>query len=150
MARRRTFEYHYGEEIGMSKTPEELKYQREYRIRTNNVATRKYEKTINGFLMRLYRNMESRITGVQWKKAHLYEGKYLLPREEFYSWALSSREFQQLFEDWTVSDYERRLAPSVDRVDSDKGYEVSNMEWVTMSENSRRGAVSKWRIHERV
>ena len=32
---------------------------------------------------------------------------------------------------------------SVDRVDSSKGYELSNMEWVTHSENSRRGAVNR-------
>lgn len=41
--------------------------------------------------------------------------------------------------------YDRKLAPTVDRVNSTLGYEVWNMEWVTHSENSRRGAVSKRR-----
>ena len=123
-----------------------LKYQREYRKRTGNACTAKYEKTHKGFLMRLYRNMQSRVTGVQKKKHHLYKGIYLLPREEFYGWAGESEEFFRLFMIWKDNGYDRKLTPTVDRIDSDGGYELSNMEWVTHSENSRRGAVSKKRL----
>jgi hypothetical protein len=117
-----------------------LTWQREYRIRTANVCTKRYEKTKKGFLMRLYRNMQSRITGVQKEKHYLYAGKCLLSRDEFYEWALSSEEFHELFDDWTKSGYDRKLTPSVDRLNSDIGYRLSNMEWVTHSENSRRAA----------
>ena len=103
----------------------------------------KYEKTHKGFVMRLYRNMKSRVEGVQEKKSHLYKGRSLLPKDEFYSWALNDKDFLQLFENYTVSGYQRRLAPSVDRIDSKKGYSLDNMEFVTMSENSRRGAMAK-------
>lgn len=61
------------------------KHQREKRKREGNIITRRYEKTPKGFLMRGYRNMQSRVTGVQKKKAHLYLGKELLPRDEFYN-----------------------------------------------------------------
>jgi hypothetical protein len=47
---------------------------RDYRKRTRNRSTRTYEKTPKGFLMRTYRNMQSRVSGVQWRKAHLYAG----------------------------------------------------------------------------
>jgi len=127
----------------MSKNLEKLKYQREYRARTGNKCTKKYEKTKKGFLMRLYRNMQSRITGVQKLKFHLYHDKYLLPRNDFYEWALSSPDFHQLFELWKISDYERKLTPSVDRIDSKIGYSLDNMEWVTHSENSRRGSLNR-------
>lgn len=119
---------------------------------TNNEVTRKYEKTKKGFLMRLYRNMKSRIEGVNRAKFHLYAGCYLLPKETFYKWSLASEVFHQLFDEWEQSGYERKLAPSVDRIDSLRGYELDNMEWVTMSENSRRGSLNKyygdWRSDE--
>lgn len=114
-------------------------WQREYRRKNNGIHTKQYEKTISGFLMRLYRNMQSRITGVQKQKHHLYDGKELLDRETFYNWAKGSPEFYELFGNYKMSGYERKLAPSVDRVDSTQGYNLDNMEWVTHSENSRRG-----------
>lgn len=120
-----------------------LEKQRDYRNRTNNVATKRYERTVNGKLMRIYRNMQSRITGVQKNKAHLYEGKSLLSREEFYDWAKSSPEFIRLYNDWVDSGYERKLAPTVDRIDPKLGYQLGNMQWLTHSENSRRGG--QWR-----
>lgn len=112
---------------------------RAWRAKTQNAATKKYERTKSGKLMRIYRNMQSRIKGVQKLKAHLYEGKTLLPRSEFYEWALSSPMFHSLFAEWETSGYDRKLAPSVDRINPELGYEIPNMEWVTHSENSRRG-----------
>ena len=116
--------------------------QRAYRHANGNVCTNRYERTEHGKLMRCYRNMKSRIEGVQWHKAHLYAGKTLLPKDEFYAWAMSCNAFHRLYREWVESDYSRKLAPSVDRIDSARGYEIGNMEWVTHSENSRRGAVS--------
>lgn len=105
-----------------------------------------YEKTERGFLMRLYRNMKSRITGVQKTKHHLYKDKYLLPKEDFYKWAESDKVFHKLFRDYENSNYERKLAPSVDRIDPNIGYRLSNMEFVTMSENSRRGSINAHKV----
>jgi len=107
-------------------------------------ANKKYGRTVNGFLMRLYRNMKSRIEGVQKSKAHLYKDKELLDKEEFYSWAKSCKEFHGLFNDWVESGYDRKMAPSPDRINSSIGYIISNIEWVTMSENSRRGSLSRY------
>ena len=125
-------------------TKEEFnKKRREYRKRTGNKATRRYEKTVNGYLMRTYRNMKSRVTGVQWKKAHLYEGKSLLPKQDFYDWALESDEFRTLFINWSLSGYDRKLSPSINRIDPEKGYELGNIEWLTHSENSSLGGRRK-------
>jgi hypothetical protein len=121
--------------------------QREYRRKNGNKVTVRYEKTKNGFLMRLYRNMQSRTSGIQKQKFHLYRGCELLPRDEFYEWSKSSEAFHELFRVWESSGYERKLTPSVDRKDSDFGYSINNMEWVTHSENSRRGASSRKRIN---
>jgi hypothetical protein len=124
-------------------TEEQLEKQRKRRKENGNAATNKYEKTINGFLVRKYRNMQSRVVGVQWKKAHLYFGKHLLPREDFYKWAKSCKEFYRMFEIWKDSRYERRLCPTVDRIDPHKGYFLDNMRWLTLSDNSRLGSYSQ-------
>ena len=101
--------------------------QRENRRKNKNKHTNKYEKTVKGFLMRKYRNMLSRVSGIQNKKAHLYNGKYILPREDFYEWAMKSRDFKILFQLWKASEYDRRLCPTVDRVDSLGGYTIPNI-----------------------
>lgn len=106
-------------------------------------ACARYEKSKPGFLMRLYRNMQSRVTGVQKLKHHLYAGKELLLREDFYRWANESPRFHALFAEWEASGYERRLSPSVDRVNSERGYTIDNMEWVPFHENCRRSTYAK-------
>jgi hypothetical protein len=120
--------------------------QREYRKRTGNANTNKYEKTLNGFLVRKYRNMQSRVCGVQKKKAHLYKNLYLLPREDFYKWAKESKTLTKLFIEWKESNYDRKLCPSVDRINSKLGYELSNMRWITHSENSKLGNLSRYKM----
>lgn len=114
------------------------KSQKAYRSRNGNYSCKKYEKTIPGYLMRMYRNMQSRVEGIQWRKAHLYMGKELLPREDFYNWAKNNEDFKRLFATYEKSGYDRMLAPSVNRIDSSIGYTLSNMEIITHSENSRR------------
>jgi len=88
--------------------------------------------------------MKSRVDGVQAAKYHLYRGLGIIEKEKFYQWAMAQSAFHSLFIDYESSGYERRLAPSVDRINSDKGYHVKNMEFVTMSENSRRGTLSRF------
>lgn len=111
--------------------------QRERRLKTGNANTKKYEKTKNGFLMRAYRNMQSRVEGIQWRKQHLYSGKEIISREVFYDWSKSSPDFHTLFDEWEKSGYQRRITPSVDRIDSSIGYAIANMRWVPFHENCR-------------
>lgn len=119
-------------------------WQREYRLLVGNIGTFRYEKTKKGFLMRTYRNMKSRVEGVQKLKSHLYTGKDLLDKNVFYDWALNNYDFNSLFKTWEVSDYIRTLTPSIDRIRTDKGYVIENMQWITHSENSRKGVISRW------
>lgn len=119
------------------------KKQRETRAKNGDSATKKYEKTPNGYLMRTYRNMESRVKGIQKLKAHLYEGRCILGREEFYQWSLGCGIFIKLFNNYVESGFDMKLAPSIDRIETDKGYEIGNIRWITHSENSRLGAISR-------
>lgn len=120
------------------------KRQKRYRKENGNAYTKKYEKTINGFLVRMYRNMQSRTLGIQKQKKHLYGGKELFNKEEFYTWAKTNTVFAKLFKEWEDAGYTRKLCPTVDRVDSTKGYSFDNVVWLTHSENSRKGCFSRW------
>jgi len=124
---------------------EQNKKQREKRAENGNYHTKKYEKTHKGFLVRTYRNMLSRVTGVTKNKNHLYLGLEILDKETFYEWSLNNVYFDLLFYDWVKSDYKRTLTPSIDRIDSKKGYTIDNVRWITFSENCRNGANSRFR-----
>lgn len=105
--------------------------------RNSGLLARQYEKTPKGFLMRAYRNMKSRVDGVQKLKAHLYVGKGLhVSKEDFYAWSEADTAFNRLFSAWVRAGYDQRLTPSIDRIDSNKGYSLSNMRWITHSMNS--------------
>jgi len=113
-------------------------------MRKNTWDYKAYEKTQKGFLMRMYRNMKSRIAGINRKSVHLYKGKELFDKEEFYEWANCSPMFRVLFRQYQERGYPLKQAPTVDRIDSSKGYVFGNVEWVTQSVNSSRGARSKY------
>lgn len=93
--------------------------------------------------MRTYRNMQSRVTGIQQKKAHLYAGLTILPRDQFYVWAQQSPKFHELYTAWVASEYARRLTPSINRINPKLGYTIDNIEWLTHSENSRLGSLNR-------
>ena len=88
--------------------------------------------------------MQSRVTGVLKHKAHLYEGKELLDRQQFYTWSKSDKNFNSLYNDWVNKDYDTKLSPSIGRVDSSEGYVLSNMRWLTHSKNSSEGSLSRY------
>lgn len=89
--------------------------------------------------MRAYRNMLSRVVGIQKKEAHYYEGLSILPQNVFRVWAVQDSAFQQLWAIWQKTiPLDRRLTPSIDRKDVLKGYILDNMQWVTHAVNSGR------------
>lgn len=122
------------------------KHYNKYRRVLDPERDKKYEKTPKGFLMRMYRNMLSRITGVQKKKHHLYKDKEIFNKEEFYSWAENHPAYKSLYSNYIANNYDQRLAPSCDRVNPDIGYRIDNLEWVTHGENSRRSSVTRKRL----
>jgi hypothetical protein len=120
-----------------------LQAQRDRRAANGNANTKKYEKTKKGKLVRTYRNMLSRVEGILQKKSHLYEGKDILSKEAFYKWSMQDPQFHKLHDEWVASGYDRRLSPSIDRIDVALGYILGNMQWLTHSENSSKASRQK-------
>tara|TARA_R110000822_G_scaffold163219_1_gene303508 strand:+ start:772 stop:1164 length:393 start_codon:yes stop_codon:yes gene_type:complete len=107
-------------------------------IASNN---RRYHKTKKGKLMLTYNNMTRRVTG--YVKPHLYKGLDICSRDVFYDWSLNNESFNYLYIDWVNSGFKRALSPSIDRIDTNKGYVSENIQWITLSENSKKGAISR-------
>jgi hypothetical protein len=129
---------------GMRTQDEINKRQKELRKLNGNGWTKKYERTKKGFLMRKYHHMRGRIDGHDYYPgAYMWAGKEILPKDEFYQWAINNNDFHELFDAWEKSGYERKLCPSVDRIDSSLGYIIGNMRFTTFQVNCIRGWQSR-------
>jgi hypothetical protein len=92
-------------------TFDRLAWQRKYRKKNGNLHIKEYEKTISGKLMRTYKNMVHRVTGVVKRGSNRYKGLPILDKDVFYSWSKANKKFLELYGDWVASGYERKLSP---------------------------------------
>lgn len=118
-----------------------LSWQRDYRRKNGDIHTKTYERTVSGKLMRTYKNMYHRVKGIAPRGRHRYEGLEILDKSSFYEWSKSDVDFIKLYNDWVISNYNRKLSPSIDRIDTSIGYIIGNIRWITQSENSRLGGL---------
>lgn len=91
-----------------------------------------------GWISTTYRNMRSR------NRAKF--GKELsFTRTEFESWLFQNyaEKFGVLFEAYAQSDCDKYLAPSIDRIDDYKSYELANLQLLTWAENDLKGTLSE-------
>lgn len=81
--------------------------------------------------------MKWRVSGKDPKNKY-WKGLPLMDAHEFYEWSLKHTNYPDIHERWVKRKYEQKFSPSVDRLDSSKGYVLGNIEWVTHQENARR------------
>ena len=104
----------------------------------------KEKVTIHSYLSRKYRGMKLRVEGRQGKYASkdnkYYLGKPIVSKDVFLLWAKNHRDFLRLYKQYVAARFDRKLSPSVNRIDSNLGYTLDNMEWVTTSQNCSMAA----------
>ncbi len=94
-----------------------------------NIARNRSKK---GFTSKVYNDQ------VALSKKRGYEApKYT--REELREWLLNQKLFHKLHKEWAESNYDRWLAPSIDRLDDYKTYSFDNIQLMTWKENDRKG-----------
>jgi len=86
-----------------------------------------------------YSTLKSRCT-VQHLKRSTY-GKSFLSKSEWLEWCYKEENYKKfiaIYNEWVQSNFERKLSPSIDRIDNKKGYTVDNIQWLTQSNNSKK------------
>lgn len=87
-----------------------------------------------------YAHMKARHEGRATHFSHC-EGKGLMSRDEFFDWCKDTENmnvFLAIYFDWVLADFPLGLSPSIDRIDSTKGYVNGNLQWLTFDQNSQK------------
>ena len=105
---------------------------------------KKYFKTKKGKVVSTYINMNRRVRG--YVKKHIYEGLEIMSKDDFYKFSLNDDQYNKLHDAWVLSGFDRKLSPSIDRIDGSKGYTIDNVRWITHSENSSQGTKSRFKL----
>lgn len=92
-----------------------------------------YRKSKHGVLIKMYGHMKDRFKNPKFPYIDV-----LCTKEEFYEF-IDNSEFEIIYNLWALSGYDTKLAPSIDRIDCDKGYSTDNMQILTLSDNSTKG-----------
>jgi len=98
----------------------------------NSDIMKNYRRTVPGMITQIY--------GTQRKSSIRRNHKMpTYTKKEFKKWILSQNNFKELYNNWVVSDYNKMLRPSVDRLDDYKGYSFDNIQLITWGENDKKG-----------
>jgi hypothetical protein len=94
----------------------------------------RYRRSKRGKIKTTYAHMKKRVRG-KCKSANLYKGLKLLNQLKFFAWSYDDPDFNRIFDIWVASNYEDSIKPSIDRIDTTKGYVLGNMRWVELVVN---------------
>jgi len=97
-----------------------------------NEWARKHGRTKKGLISRIYHGQTRRSR----KRNHPMP---TYTKNDLQDWLLSQKKFHHLFHLWEVSNYDKMLVPSVDRIDSATPYNFSNIQLVTWGDNNKNG-----------
>jgi hypothetical protein len=65
-------------------------------------------------------------------------GQEFCTKTEFVDKFLNDPNFLTLYKNWQENNFKRGYAPSIDRIDSSKGYELNNLQFLSNIENTRK------------
>lgn len=85
------------------------------------------------FLKNLYTQIKYRVTSKTRKQSYLYYGLGLMNKSDFLDY-IHNIDFNNLYDKW-IENKDRKLTPTLDRIDSSKGYVFDNLKWETLSDN---------------
>ena len=131
---------------------ENLKKRKEYYAEYDRDRIR---NNFNYIFLHRYSGMSARTDGRVGKNRKLYKvtGKNICTKKEFIDWCYEKnnlKRFQKIHSKWAKSNYDRKLCPSIDRINEDGSYTLNNIQWITVSKNiSKYYAKPNTKIHSR-
>ena len=90
-----------------------------------------YSRSKEGMIVEIYETQRSNSK----KRGHTMPSYTV---EELRDWILSQENFEELYQNWIDSDYNRWMKPSIDRKEDDKPYTISNIQLMIWQENSNK------------
>lgn len=104
-----------------------------------------YQLTKKQYLNNLYSHMKERVTNPDKSVCgRHYLGLPICSRNKFIEFGMESNKFTNLFRRYKSSKGKRVIAPSIDRIKNTRGYTLDNIQFLTLSENSRKDRKVKW------
>jgi len=97
----------------------------------NNLINKNYFKTKKGLISSIYKNQKTNS-----KLRNYEEPKYT--KLELENWLYSQNNFETLYNNWIKSNYNKKLRPSVDRLNDYKEYSFDNIQLITWEENNKK------------
>lgn len=108
----------------------------------------RYRKNKSRFLDHVYQGIVRRCNGIPRRYSSTGTTPISVPEWRQFC-AATEAEFNKLYDGWKKSGFQRKMAPSIDRIDNGRGYTVDNMQWLSQSENSRKGTMSLSEWHKK-
>jgi len=96
-----------------------------------------YYRTVEGLLSRIYSHQRY---NSRHKRNHPYP-EYT--KEELKDWLIAQPNFTSIWSNWVASDYNKDFTPSVDRIDKDIHYTISNIQLLTWEANNIKGRIER-------
>ena len=103
-----------------------------------HIAHYNYSKTKSGHITRMLIDQKTRSKN----RGH---DKPTYTNSEFREWILNESKYHTLYAEWEKNDYNKWLAPSVDRLDNTKTYSFDNIRIVSWKDNHISGNNSRKR-----
>jgi len=98
-----------------------------------------YRRTYKGLSVRIYGGIKKRSRRNGWSVP--------FTKQEFDTWLFAQPEYLVLHTQWVDYCYYKWLVPSVNRIDSTKGYTLDNIQLMTWKENSDKGRTENRGCH---
>jgi hypothetical protein len=130
---------------GKDSTCKECKILRGVRYRKSGRAAEMSKRryyTKKDYLVHKYKGMRQRVRGEHSdpKTNRIYKGLPLCGKQEFLDWAITDEAFNSIWYEWLQNGVGIKFSPSIDRIIPKKGYALSNLQFLPLSENSRKSA----------
>lgn len=98
-------------------------------------AKQRVRKKPKSFLKRVWNNIKIRCTNNEASTATYYFGMEFCNKDEFINHFLKDPIFLKLHSDWGSYGYSFEKTPSIDRIDSTKGYQLNNLQFMHLDKN---------------